>query len=92
MNNAIVNSFRHCGIYLFEKAKMIKMITNEQLDQMLFQDIRVEATFNLVSQHINTLESFKIEKKKQESEEKNQKKKKRNVLDTSFSILMIDSN
>jgi hypothetical protein len=75
MNNAIVNSFRHCGIYPFEKAKMIKMITNEQLNQMLFQNIHVEATFNLVSQHMNTLESFKIEKRKRESEEKNQKKK-----------------
>jgi hypothetical protein len=71
MNNAIVNLFRHCGIYLFEKAKMIKMITSEQLNQMLFQNIRVEVTFNLVSQYMNTLESFKIEKRKRESEEKN---------------------
>jgi hypothetical protein len=64
MNNAIMNSFRHYGIYPFDKAKIIKMITNEQPDQMLFQNIHVEATFNLVSQHMNTLESFKIEKRK----------------------------
>ena len=91
MPKAIINSFRHIGIYPLDQSKIEEMIKNECANDALYENPIVQAAFALTSEKLESLELLSGLKHKRDKEEKQKQKKRRKTIDNSFCVLLTNA-
>jgi hypothetical protein len=89
MMKTIQNSFRHVGLYPFDREKIQQMIRNEAPNPKFIEtNISVALAVSLTYEKLDQLENLCGEKRKQDEEEKLKKKRRKQIVDTSFATLL----